>query len=381
MSLKVLVSAGEVSGDQHLARVARALRTRVPGVQIRGMAGADSAAAGVALDVDCYKTGAAMGFAELVRSASGILKSFRKMTALLKTWRPDVLILVDYPDFNLRLAKRASRLGVKVVYFIPPKVWAWRRGRVRTIAACVDRVAAIFPFEPDFYRQHGYDRVDFVGHPLEEVIPTTDSDVPRDNSLLLLPGSRRHEVEKILPPMVKAFARLRQDFPQLVAGVLLAPNLDSNWVQSLVKSAVAPEVYNNIQWIQGDPLPAMRRARIGVLKSGTCNLEGAIAGLPFVCVYSGSLIAKMIISRLVPLTEYSPVNIIRSGTVRELMQVNLSDSDLARELGDILASEVTWKKAQNDLFAVRDALRSGDDNDRGSVSERVASIVTAVVSA
>lgn len=379
MSLKVLVSAGEVSGDQHLARVARALRTRVPGVQIRGMAGADSAAAGVALDIDCYKTGAAMGFVELVRSASGIIKSFRKMTELLKTWRPDVLLLVDYPDFNLRLAKRARRLGIKVVYFIPPKVWAWRRGRVRTIAACVDRVAAIFPFEPDFYQTHGYDQVEFVGHPLAEVIPTTNLEVPRDNSLLLLPGSRRHEVEKILVPMVKAYARLRPDFPALGARVLLAPNLDGDWVRSLVKGAVAADVYEGIEWIHGEPLSAMRRSRVGVLKSGTCNLEGAIAGLPFVSVYSGSLIAKMIISRLVPLTEYSPVNIIRSGTVRELMQVDLSDSDLARELAALLASDRAWIKAQSDLLMVRDSLRSGDGSNRGTVSERVASIVTSVV--
>lgn len=381
MSLKVLVSAGEVSGDQHLARVARALQAKVPGISIRGMAGADSASVGVTLDVDCYRTGAAMGFVELVRSASGIIKSFRRMTELLKNWRPDVLLLVDYPDFNLRLAKRARRLGIKVVYFIPPKVWAWRRGRVKTIAACVDRIAAIFPFEPDFYHKHGYDRVEFVGHPLAEVIPTTNLEAPRDNSLLLLPGSRKHEVEKILVPMVKAFAQLRRDFPNLGARVLLAPNLNGEWVRSLVKGAVAADVFAEIEWIHGEPLPAMQRARVGVLKSGTCNLEGAIAGLPFVCVYSGSLIAKMIVSRLVPLTEYSPVNIIRSGTVTELMQVDLSDSDLARELSALLASEDAWKKAQSDLLMVRDSLRSGHSDDARTVSERVASIVTSVVSA
>lgn len=381
MSLKVLVSAGEVSGDQHLARVVRALRAKVPGVEVRGMAGADSAVAGAMLDIDCYRTGAAMGFVELARSASGIIKSFRKMTELLKTWRPDVLLLVDYPDFNLRLAKRARRLGIKVVYFIPPKVWAWRRGRVRAIAACVDKIAAIFPFEPDFYRQHGYDRVEFVGHPLADVISSTNSDLPRDNSVLLLPGSRRHEVERILLPMVQAFERLRREFPSLKAQVLLSPNLHEDWARSLVKGVVAADIYESIQWIHGEPLPAMQRARVGVLKSGTCNLEGAIAGLPFVCVYSGSLVAKMIISRLVPLTEYSPVNIIRSGTVRELMQVNLSDLDLARDLRALLASQEVWNKAHNDLLSVRDSLRSGASEDRDSVSARVASIVTSVVSA
>jgi lipid-A-disaccharide synthase len=212
-------------------------------------------------------------------------------------------------------------------------------------------------------------------------MPTTNLEVPRDNSLLLLPGSRRHEVEKILVPMVKAFARLRQNFPSLGARVLLAPNLDGDWVRSLVKGTVAADVYQGIEWIHGEPLPAMQRSRVGVLKSGTCNLEGAIAGLPFVCVYSGSLIAKMIISGLVPLTEYSPVNIIRSGTVRELMQVDLSDSDLARELAKLLASDEAWRKTQRDLLMVRDSLRSGDGSDRGTVSERVASIVTSVVSA
>jgi lipid A disaccharide synthetase len=180
--------------------------------------------------------------------------------------------------------------------------------------------------------------------------------------------------------MVKAFARLRPDFPGLEARVLLAPNLSEEWVRSLVKEAVSADVYQYIQWIHGEPLPAMQRARVGVLKSGTCNLEGAIAGLPFVCVYSGSRLAKMIISRLVPLTEYSPVNIIRSGTVRELMQVNLSDSDLASELRALLASEDVWRKAQSDLLMVRDSLRSGNERDKAAVSERVASIVTGLVS-
>lgn len=377
MSLKVLVSAGEVSGDQHVARVVRSLRLARPDVQLRGMAGADSAAAGVALDVDCYRSGAAMGFVEVARSASGIIHSFRTMVGLLKSWRPDVLLLVDYPDFNLRLARRARRLGVKVLYFIPPKVWAWRRGRVRTIASCVDRIAAIFPFEPEFYRQHGFDRAEFVGHPLSDVIPATPSTEARDNALLLLPGSRKHEVEKILLPMVKAYARLQSDVPGLKARVLLAPNLDEESVASLVRVAVPPEVFQRIEWIRGEPLAAMRRARVAVLKSGTCNLEGAIAGVPFVCVYSGSFVAKVIVSLLVPLKEYSPVNIIRSGTVTELMQVSLSDSDIADELRRLLKTDVSWGDAQQRLFEVRDSLRSGDGL---TVSEKVARMVLSVAS-
>jgi len=299
------------------------------------------------------------------------------MVGLLKSWRPDVLLLVDYPDFNLRLARRARRLGVKVLYFIPPKVWAWRRGRVRTIASCVDRIAAIFPFEPEFYRQHGFDRAEFVGHPLSDVIPATPSTEARDNALLLLPGSRKHEVEKILLPMVKAYARLQSDVAGLKAQVLLAPNLDEEWVASLVRVAVPPEVFQRIEWIRGEPLAAMRLARVAVLKSGTCNLEGAIAGVPFVCVYSGSFVAKVIVSLLVPLKEYSPVNIIRSGTVTELMQVSLSDSDIADELRRLLKTDVSWSDAQQRLFEVRDSLRSGDGL---TVSEKVARMVLSVAS-
>ncbi len=377
MSLRVLVSAGEVSGDQHLARVVRALRHARPDVELRGMAGADSAAAGVSLDVDCYRAGAAMGFIEVARSASSIIRSFRTMVGLLKSWQPDVLLLVDYPDFNLRLAKKARRLGVKVFYFIPPKVWAWRRGRVKTIASCVDRIAAIFPFEPEFYRQHGFANVDFVGHPLSELIQTVSPTEPRDNALLLLPGSRKHEVEKILLPMVKAYVRLQAEVPDLVARVLVAPNLDIEWISSLVRPVVAPDIYRRIEWIRGDTLHLMQRARIAVLKSGTCNLEGAIAGVPFVCVYSGSLVAKLIVSSLVPLKEYSPVNIIRSGTVTELMQLNLSDLDIANELEKLIETEGGWAEAQRRLLAVRDSLKSGDGR---AVSERVASMLLSLVS-
>lgn len=375
MSLKVLVSAGEVSGDQHLARVVRSLRDAYPGVQLRGMAGADSAAAGVSLDVDCYRSGAAMGFIEVARSASSIIRAFQTMVGLMRSWRPDVLLLVDYPDFNLRLAKRARRLGIKVVYFIPPKVWAWRRGRVRTIASCVDRIAAIFPFEPAFYRQHGFDRAEFVGHPLSDIIPTSTSTENRDNVLLLLPGSRKHEVEKILIPMVKAYARLQGDFPDMRARVLLAPNLDRDWVSSQVRATVPEEVFQRVEWARGEALAEMRSARIAVLKSGTCNLEGAIAGVPFVCVYSGSFIAKVIVSLLVPLKEYSPVNIIRSGTVTELMQVSLSDSDIANEVRRLLNTDDSWNDAQKRLLVVRDSLRSSDGR---TVSEKVASMVVSV---
>jgi lipid-A-disaccharide synthase len=373
MALKVLVSAGEVSGDQHLSRVVQALKAQLPDVVIRGMAGRESQLAGATLDVDCYRAGAAMGFLELFRSAAKIVSSFRLMARSIREWRPDVLVLVDYPDFNLRLAKVAHSLGIPVVYFIPPKVWAWRRGRIRKIARYVDRIAAIFPFEPEFYSHYGYEQVVYVGHPLSEVIGQVTPSDARANSVLLLPGSRKSEVERILVPILGAFARVRGKHPNLRATVLLAPNMDSTWAKDVACKHVDPSVLAATDWVRGEPLDEMRKARVGVLKSGTCNLEGAIAGLPFVCVYSGGIVARMITFLLVSLRECSPVNIIRSGTVRELMRVRLPEAEIAEEVERILEDGRERSEMLENLATVRDALCG--EQALGTVSQRVARLI------
>jgi lipid-A-disaccharide synthase len=387
MSLKILVSAGEVSGDQHLARVVAALKSARPECVVRGMAGKVCREAGVALDVDCYKAGAGMGFLELFRSGGKVLSSFKTMSRLLREWQPDLLVLVDYPDFNLRLARVAKRHGVKVLYFIPPKVWAWRSGRVRTIKRFVDRVAAIFPFEKEFYGTRGYSDVTFVGHPLAEqasasAVQTSD---PRQDTLLLLPGSRRFEVERLLVPMLKAYELLQRDFPTIDPMVLLAPNIDPAWVRGLVGDKVSPEVMRRVIWSHAPAIEAMRTARVGVLKSGTCNLEAAIAGLPFVSVYSGTLLAQIIISTFVALKEYSPVNIIKPHTVPEVMQRVLSPEDVAREVRAILSNGDRRQTLEHDLESVRDAL-TGSDRRGGAdiggpatVAERVTECILQLV--
>jgi len=382
VTVKILISAGEVSGDQHLARVVRAIKSREPGAVIRGMAGARSAEAGAVLDVDCYKAGAGMGFFELFRSGGKVLSSFRKLSSLCESWRPDLLIVVDYPDFNLRLAKVAKRCGVPVLYYIPPKVWAWRSGRVKQIRRYVDRIAAIFPFEPAFYAKHGFSQVSYVGHPLSERMTGaergTDDCAERQNSLLLLPGSRSFEVERLLVSMLKAYELLAVRHPELRPVVVLAPNIDPAWVKGLIGSRVSASTLNLVEWSHDDALTAMYRARVGVLKSGTCNLEGAIASLPFVCVYSGTLLAKMIVSTFVALKEYSPVNIIRPSTVKELMQTDLSPEDVAREVERILDATESRSAILHGLSEVSRSLCEPDQSAPVEwralgVSERVAS--------
>ncbi len=382
--MKILISAGEVSGDQHLARVVRAIKAREPDSQIRGMAGRFCQEAGAQLDIDCYRAGAGMGFFELFRSGGTIISSFKAISGLCKSWQPDLLILVDYPDFNLRLARVAKRCGIRVLYFIPPKVWAWRSGRVRSIRRYVDQVAAIFPFEPTFYARHGFSRVRFVGHPLSERVNQSSVCSERANTIVFLPGSRKFEVERLLIPMLKAFSTLKQRNSELRPVVVLAPNIDVRWVKGLIGDHVPEQLLDLVEWSKEDALSAMYRARVGVLKSGTCNLEGAIAGLPFVCVYSGTVLAKVIISIFVALQEYSPVNIIRANTVKELMQTTLSPDDVVREIESILNDGEARRAMIQGLGEVARSLCESDhgtptDSGRCSVSERVAQMACEMI--
>lgn len=380
MSLRIVISAGEVSGDRHLAKVVAALKAAHPDCQIRGMAGPECQAAGAELLVDCYRTGSTMGFAEIVRSLSKIFSSFKTISTLIREWQPDLVVLVDYPDFNLRLAKVAHQAGVKVLYYIPPKVWAWRSGRVTQIKTFIDRVAAIFPFEREFYARHGYQRVTYVGNPLGD--HKGEGTPERLNRLLLLPGSRTFEVERILPPMLRIFERVRKTRAGLEARVVVAPNMNIDRLKSLVSKVVASDTLAAVSWTHGDSIEEMKVARAGILKSGTCNLEGAVAGLPFVSVYSGSIVSKVITSALVRLKEYSPVNIMRTSTVKEVFGVTIDEVALEREVVRILDDGSERNAVIAGLVEVRQSLQSFDQQQGlehcATVAERVAHLIASM---
>ena len=380
MSLRIVISAGEVSGDLHLAKAVAALKAAYPDSAIRGMAGKECAAAGAELLVDCYRSGSTMGFAEIVKSLGKILTSFKTMSSLIREWRPDVVVLCDYPDFNMRLAKVAHNAGCKVVYFIPPKAWAWRPGRVELIKKYVDHVAAIFPFEKAFYAARGYARLTYVGNPLGDRV--TGEERVRTNSLLMLPGSRTFEVKLILPPMLRVFERLRSQRPGLLGRVVEAQNLDPNGLIALASTIVSPDTVSALSGAQGDALDEMRSARAGILKSGTCNLEGAVAGLPFVSVYSGSWVSKVITSLLVKLKEYSPVNIMRPGTAKEVFGVTIDEDALERESAKILDDGMERENMRVALGEVQALLKSFDlpegMTSASTAGERLANVVVSV---
>ena len=380
MSLRIVISAGEVSGDRHLAKAVAALKAAYPGCEIRGMAGKECQQAGAQLLVDCYRSGATMGFAEIVKSLGKILSSFRTMSALIRKWRPDVVVLCDYPDFNMRLAKVAHKAGCKVLYFIPPKVWAWRPGRVELIKKYVNHVAAIFPFEKAFYAERGYPHLTYVGNPLGDQV--TGDNRTRTNTLLMLPGSRTFEVKLILPPMLRVFERLRAQRPGLAGRVVAAPNMNPDELTAMAGTIVSYDTVSGLSWAQGDALDEMRSARAGILKSGTCNLEGAVAGLPFVSVYSGSWISKVITSLLVKLKEYSPVNIMRPGTAKEVFGVTIDEDALERETAKILDDGADREKMRAALAEVQVLLKSFDLPEGMTTSstagERLAYVVVSV---
>ena len=379
-ALRIAISAGEVSGDQHLSHVVAALKLSAPQTTIRGMAGKRCADAGAELAVDCFRHGATMGFSELLKPLRSIFHSFAVMRKLLREWRPHLLVVVDYPDFNLRLARYAKGLGIKVLYYIAPKVWAWRSGRVETMRRYVDHIAAIFPFEKDFYAARGVAAVSYVGNPLSGR-STVQSQHSSDSSksVVMLAGSRRAEVERILVPMLRVFERLLKEDPELTGVVVSAPNMDPCQLREQSNGVLSSHAQSRVTWVSRDALEVMGEGFVGMLKSGTCNLEAAMAGLPFVSVYSGSQVAQFFVSRLVALKEYSPVNIIRSGTVRELMQVSLNEDTLFSYCSEILRPGVSRDAMIVGLTEVRERL-SGSDSDplfegTNTVAERVTRLV------
>jgi len=380
MSLRIVISAGEVSGDRHLSKGVAALKALYPDCQIRGMAGRECEQAGAELLVDCYRSGATMGFAEILKSITKIFASFKTMSKLIREWKPDVVVLTDYPDFNMRLAKVAHEAGCKVVYFIPPKAWAWRPGRVELIKKFVTQVAAIFPFEKKFYADRGYQHVTYVGNPLGDKV--TNEWPERDNTLLMLPGSRKFEVERILPPMLRVFERVRRDRPALRGRVVAAPNMNPEHLAALAQRVVSAQTIEHLSWTHEDALEEMRKARAGILKSGTCNLEGAVAGLPFVSVYSGSWVSKLITLVLVRIKEYSPVNIMRSKTAREVFGVTIDEDALQKAVVEVLDDGPPREAMIAALGEVRTMLTSFDVppgmTHSGTAAERLAHVIGAV---
>ncbi len=341
----IMLSAGEASGDLHGGVLCRALRELEPGVRLVGMGGAQMAAAGMDVIVD--PTGqAAVGTSEALGRIPALYRTYRALVKRLRLERPRALVLIDFPEFNLRLARQARRAGVPVVYFIPPQLWAWRQGRVRQMARRVSRVLAVFPFEPALY-ENARVPVELVGHPLLDTLPL---DLTRDearrrlgadpgHSLIgLLPGSRREEVERLLPPMLDAAQRLAAADGRRRFVLGLAPTVSREQAQAHLHRVAGSLT---VELVSGRTYEVMAGAEALLIASGTATLEAALLGTPMVVCYRVSRTTE-IIARLLARVQWISLPNLVSGraVVPELIQEDVTGARLAAEASRLLEDPV-----------------------------------------
>lgn len=389
--MKIVISAGELSGDEHGAGLARALQDRIPGVALRGMGLRNLRQAGMELVVDAEKTGAVMGFTEVLAGGRRILSAWRQMKQLLADWKPDALVIINYSEFNLHLARVAKGLGIRVMFYIPPQVWAWRAGRVKKIDRYVDTVVCIYPFERAFYESKGCSKAVFVGHPFVDLFRTQKLPKSAQRQLLeshgfdpgkpvvaLFPGSRRKEIHNHLEFIHRSFRLIRQQVPEM-QGMLVSAN--ASWAEE-IKSKLPAD--SGIRVVHGDSLALLQCAAIGLIKSGTSNLQATFAGVPFFMYYTGSYLNALLVRVLVPHMKYfSIVNILRPGTVREMAKTTLVPETAANELVRLFR-DVQYRETQLQGFReIVSALSTPDAlpgfEQTSSASDRAALLVLEMI--
>lgn len=332
--MKYYIIAGEASGDLHASNLMKAIKQKDQTAEFRFWGGDLMQKQGGAL-VKHYRDLAFMGFLEVVQNLKTILGNIKFCKNDIREYKPDVLILVDYPGFNLRIAKFAKELGIKVVYYISPQLWAWKEGRVETIKKYVDEMLVILPFEENFYEKHQV-VAHFVGHPLLDAIeglpPIDIQEFKKENHLnnkdiiALLPGSRKQEVSKMLETMLSVRDQF-QDYQFVIAG---APSLDKDFYEQFVDA--------DVHFVSNRTYDLLRCSRAALVTSGTATLETALLNIPEVVCYKGSRISYEIGKRLIKNIKYiSLVNLIMDKeVVTELIQHDLTTQNLVAELKKVL---------------------------------------------
>lgn len=369
---RIMLSAGEESGDRLGAAVARALRRQRPDVELLGMGGDEMAAAGVRI-VQHASEVAVMGIVEVLSHLSEIKAAMARLEMVLQAERPDVLVPIDFPDFNLRLAARARDAGVDVVYFVSPQIWAWRQGRVRRIRGLVKRMLVLFPFEIPFYEDAGV-AVTFVGHPVVERVAEGEhrGDLleavgfdPARPVVALLPGSRRGEADQITPPLLESARILQARRPDLQFLVSRAATLPSGFLEERIAGAGVRDLR-----IHGGDFPAILTAcAAGAVTSGTATLEAAMAGLPMVVVYHANPFSYAIGRRLVSLENVALPNLVAGRRiVPELIQDQCTGPNIAAALAPFLDDPSAASATRNALGDVRAALGSPGAAERAATA-------------
>jgi lipid-A-disaccharide synthase len=364
----VLISAGDASGELHAAALVEELRRREPGVRVLGLGGPAMEKAGVEIVVPQRELAVGLGV-ELLRDLHRIVSAWRRMVRALAEAKPDLVILVDSPDFNLPFAKRAKRAGVPVLYYVSPQVWAWRRGRVQKIAQRVDRLAVIFPFEPAVYAGTGV-AVDFVGHPLVDRLAPLAAASERSATrralgldetrplVLLLPGSRRNEVRTTLPLQLAAATALHARDPRVGFLVAVAPSIDRTAIDEGIAASRLPALLD-LTVIEGRTHDAIRAADVALAKPGTVTLEVALLGTPLVVTTRVNRLTAFLMRRLVRVSSYTMPNLIAGRpVVPEFLQEDADPGRIAEALLGLLSGPARETQLVA-LAAVRAQLGAG----------------------
>jgi lipid-A-disaccharide synthase len=403
MSKKIFISAGEASGEHYGALLIAALKQRMNAAgedaQFIGMGGERMVAAGLERVVRSEDM-AVMGITEVIRHLPRIYREFRKLKAAIQQQRPDVAILIDFPDIHFKLARELHRLGVPVIFFVSPQLWAWKKGRIRLVQKYVSKMLVIFPFEEPFYRTRGVE-AEFVGHPLAELpLPTISLEEfaaanaldPAKTWIGLLPGSRPKEIRDNLPEMLRAAALLAGDYQFLFP---LAATLNREQREQARQLVEAHRKGLTVRLIDdigaegavghtaGGPRAALFHARASVIASGTATLEAALIGNPFVVVYRVSPLTYAIAKRVVTVDHVAMANLIAGKrVVPELIQSDFTAENIVQQLRPLLSDGPARQSMMEELARIRGLLgtgRSGTGSNSGAI-DRVAEVTVEVIS-
>jgi lipid-A-disaccharide synthase len=365
--MKYYIISGEASGDLHGSNLIKELKKLDDFSEIRCWGGDLMQEAGGNV-IKHFRDLAFMGFMEVLLNIKTIIKNLSFCKKDIMDFNPDVVILIDYPGFNLRIAQWAKKNGLKVIYYISPQVWAWKENRVKVIKKSVDKMMVILPFEKEFYQKWGY-HVDYVGHPLIEVIHSFRN-VKKNSPLLfdqnkkiiaLLPGSRKQEILKKLPIMLHITTAF-QDYHFVVAK---APGVDDGFYDKILSS------YDNVSAVSGKTYALLSESTAAIVTSGTATLETAIFGVPEIICYKGNNISYQIAKRLIKIKYIGLVNLIMNrSVVKELIQQDLTPVNLTKELKMILDDADYRKKILSDYEELREVLGKG-----GNASNNAAHII------
>ena len=352
--MKYYIIAGEASGDLHGSNLINELRKLDESAVIRCWGGDKMQQAGAEL-VKHYRDLAFMGFMEVLMNLRTIFRNLAFCKEDILQFKPDTLILIDYPGFNLRIARWAKDQGLKVIYYISPQVWAWKEGRVNMMKECIDKMIVILPFEKDYYRTKWNWDVEYVGHPLVEVVNSEKSviNVPRFSDkpiVALLPGSRKQEIMKKLPVMLG----VSKSFPDYQFIVAKAPGVEESFYNELLRP------YANVSTVSNKTYPLLLQSKAALVTSGTATLETALFGVPEVVCYKGSAISYQIAKRVIRVKYISLVNLIMNKlVVKELIQAELTEKNLHNELTELLTNKQRREQLASDYAALKQILGEG----------------------